>query len=99
MAKNNIIHVDFKRMVKVQDFNTEAIASASYEEKLLTSLENVIEAIDAIDGKFNNESIVVQAKKILREARSMNRDQLENDRSEQLILDTDIPFAEYGQIA
>ncbi len=93
MGKNNIIYVDFKRMVKVQDYNCEAIASASCEERLLTSLENVLESIDARDGVLNNDLTIMQAKKLVRQARGMNRDQLANDRSEQLILDTDIPFS------
>jgi hypothetical protein len=92
VKRNNVVYVDFKRMVKVQDFNCEALASAQHEDKLLTCLENLLEIIDQKDGIMGNEYDVEQAKKIARDARHANNYQYENDRSEQLILDTDIPM-------
>jgi len=87
-----LIKIDFKKAVKIQDYNCEAIASEKQEDKVLECLENVLDIIDARDGLLNNEWEITQAKKLLREARSQNRDQLHNDKAEQLVLEEEIPM-------
>lgn len=87
-----LIKIDFKKAVKIQDYNCEAIASAKTEDKVLECLENVLDIIDARDGLLNNEWEILQAKKLLREARNQNRDQLGNDKAEQLMLEEVVPL-------
>ncbi|MHB1275797.1 MAG: hypothetical protein ACYC0D_07895, partial [Candidatus Humimicrobiaceae bacterium] len=94
--ENNVIYVDFKRMVKVQDYNCEAIASATTEEKILSKVDCIADIIDSLDGVMCNDPMIEQIKKLIREARSMNRDQLKNDKAEQLILDSDLPLFNEG---
>jgi hypothetical protein len=87
-----LIRIDFRKAIKIQDYNMEAIASEKQEDKVLECLENVLDIIDARDGLLNNEWEITQAKKLLREARTQNRDQLYNDKAEQLVLEEEIPM-------
>lgn len=88
----NLISIKFNTAEKLQDYNDEALASELSENRILKSLESVFEIIDARDGLLNNEFEIMQAKKLLQEARQQNQYQYEKDHQEQLILDNVIPM-------
>lgn len=97
----NLISMKFNTAEKIQDLNSDAIASEKYEGKLLECLETVLEIIDARDGLLNNEYEILQAKKLLQGARQQNQYQYDKDHQEQLILDNVVPmFPEHaGKLA
>ena len=91
-----LIKIDFKTGVKIQDLNSDAVASIVRENKLLNAIDEVLYNLDCLDGILNNCSLLNQAKKILDEAKKQNKYQYQKDNAEKTILDNVIPlFSEH----
>ena len=83
----NLITMKANTVDKLQDLNSDAVASEIREIRLLNALETVLDIIDARDGLLNNEFEIRQAKKLIVEAKEQNQYQYSKDHQEQLLLD------------
>ena len=66
------VDMRFKDLEEIQDLNSDAVACNTFEESLLVSLDNCLHLIDMRDKVLNNEPEIVQARKLVRQAREYN---------------------------
>jgi len=90
------VDMRFKDLEEIQDLNSDAVACNTFEESLLVSLDNCLHLIDMRDKVLNNEPEIVQARKLVRQAREYNAMGLDKDKAEMRLLDDRVPmFPEY----
>ena len=83
----NVITVKFGTAEKIQDLNSEAVASAIREHEVLNSIMTCLDIHDSIDSVIGNEPLIEQAKKLIEKAREHNNYQLDKDQAEMKLLD------------
>lgn len=90
--KNNIIHVDFKKIEQAEDHNCEAIAWGQNEHHKLHAIKSKLCRIDMMDGILGNEPTLLDCIRSVEEAIQINTRQTNHDKSEQEIFNEFMPF-------
>lgn len=70
--KNNIIHVDFKKIEQAEDHNCEAIAWGQNEHHKLHAIKSKLCRIDMMDGILGNEPTLLDCIRSVEEAIQIN---------------------------
>jgi len=91
--ENNVIHVDFTKMERIEDYNCEAIAAGQHEHKKLSAVRTRLERLDMMDGILGNEPTLTSCIKEVEEAMEVNHFQTSQDRLEQDILNKVVPIS------
>jgi len=87
-----LIKIKFSTAERIQDLNSDAVASIVRENRLLNAIDEVLYKLDKLDGILGNEPSLTHARKILKEAIRQNKYQYHKDNSEKIILDNVIPL-------
>lgn len=89
-----LIKLKFSTAERIQDLNSDAVASIVRENRLLNAINEVLYELDRLDEVLGNEPKLTHARKILGEAIRQNKYQYHKDNSEKTILDEVIPLFE-----
>ena len=89
-----LIKIKFSTAERIQDLNSDAVASIVRENRLLNAIDEVLYHLDKLDGRLSNEPLLNQARTVLKEAMRQNKYQYHKDNSEKIILDNVIPLFE-----